>query len=124
MTRVVASASGAADMRVSVTDRNPGASVCVSGELDVSNVGVLSAGIALVLDAPEPPPLVAVDLCGLRFADVVGAQALWTELERLRQRGCQPVVYGTLPCVARVFEVLKLALPSEDGSLPPAADAS
>jgi anti-anti-sigma factor len=75
--------SGLADPTVEVVDRVVIARV--NGEIDMSNVGDLSA--SLVTQIPNDALGVALDLTALRYLDSAGIQMVYDLRERLQNRG-------------------------------------
>ena len=91
---------------VVVTRREPGVLVRLSGEVDISNVGMLEQSIQEWLHTN--PGDLTLDCAGLGFIDSTGLSLTVRLHNELAERGHRLVLTGLAPAVRRPFEVTNL----------------
>jgi hypothetical protein len=57
--------------------------MAITGWLGARSIATLDAGVEAMLSVQPPPKRVLIDVCGLRFADFAGVDALVLACERL-----------------------------------------
>jgi anti-sigma B factor antagonist len=94
-----------------------GATVRVSGEIDISTAPNLRECLATLVDEP----VVAVDLSDVAFVESSGLGVLIAEHKRRSAVGQELVITGSSPLARRVFEITGLDhVPNLDGDAPDA----
>ena len=101
------SAAHGAGLRERLLDVAPldGGGLALSGEVDVSNRGMLSSVLLAATQTPERGPF-QLDLSGLGFLDVGGARELVAGTDRYRLRGGHVRLLDPQPHVDRLIRLL------------------
>lgn len=82
--------------------------VVLSGEVDLSVEKQFRAMLDEALRG-QPPPVVVVDLAGVRFLDCAGVRVLLRARRAAHARGCALTVRDPQPIVEQVLRVLQVA---------------
>jgi anti-sigma B factor antagonist len=92
----------------STIERGPnGATMTLSGELDLAAVPELNREVASIIAKDETPDLL-IDLALVTFLDSSGLAFLVSAHKRLLNAGAQLTIVGATPQIRRLFEITGL----------------
>jgi anti-anti-sigma regulatory factor len=89
----------------------------LAGEFDLSNLPVLSRALRAV--TASTPPVLGIDLSGVRFLSVGAARALALDTAPYRAAGGRVELHGARPEIARVLQLVQRRGGSELEIVPP-----
>ena len=98
--------------------RRSTAAVELSGEFDLSNLPAL--GCVLQTATAPAPPVLRIDLSGVRFLSVAAARALALDTARYRAGGGRVELHGPSPGITRILQLVQLSERPDLEIVPPA----